>query len=184
MPAPSFAIRRVGGRDEIRIPARWSIGALLFFVVWLIAWSVAGAALARWWPPWTWIGLVWLAAKLVFGWFYAGVALAWMLGGVERIAVTDQDLIVRYAILGVPVVTRTYRGRDIRYLGVSGMPQAGGFADPSPPFLSSSRCGALKFLHRESTVYLGHDLGAADARSVVLWLARLLPSGAMEDQAV
>lgn len=169
------------GHEELRIPAAWpGLTGFSALLVSLPLWI--GAASFKFGPKilysgWTGLLLVFAIATCCFV-VYAILQIAWWLGGAERLAVIGQNLLVRHTILGVPIVTRSYRGEDIRFLDAIDVPRAGRLAEPFLPFASSGRCGRLKFFYRSATVYLGHGLGAADGKCVAAWLAQKLPSTA------
>ncbi|MCX8253523.1 hypothetical protein RHAL1_01990 [Beijerinckiaceae bacterium RH AL1] len=179
---PSFRLGRFDGHEQITIPARRFSGQLLGLAACLVTWpllaftKLLGGVIAGGWKA----GLFLIGATLFVVLVFAVLQIIWWLVGSERISVIGTDLLVRHTILSVPVAARSYRGAEIRFLAPTSYMPPTTFSEPSVPFLGESGRGALKFWYRGSTIYIAHDLLAADAAAVVDWLAERLPSGAVE----
>src|SRR5450755_4696616 len=99
--SPRFVIETVDGRDQIAVKPERNLFLILFLIVWLGGWTIAGVStfttlLSKGFQPFL---AFWLCGWAL-GEALVVTTLCWMLTGTEILRVPGSDLEVSHRILG------------------------------------------------------------------------------------
>lgn len=158
-------MRKEAARLLIRIPAAKNYFVMFFMVLWICVWSLMGVIGFFSFPEFYPFILVWL-----FTWALVGLIvisrLVWMLGGVEEIEFTTNQLTVTHSSLGIQR-QRVFQTKDIiglltssSYTGLFRNNYAG------LPF-GFGRRGSIQLHHRGKVVRIGNGLDDFAARELL-----------------
>lgn len=176
--APRFIIERGLRGEQIRVPARRNIFALLFLPFWLFFWTIGGIfAIGEFARTGEAFLALWLCGWAV-GWLAAAGVIAWMLCGAELLRVTGGDLEIGESLFGW-ARTRLYRGGEVRGLTGNSTPFFAQFQF-ALPFVMRPRSGSVKFHYGARTIYAAQGLDEAEGQMIVTHLLRQLPRTAGE----
>ncbi|MCW3846053.1 hypothetical protein OF829_02305 [Sphingomonas sp. LB-2] len=171
-------IEYVGGVEQLRLPVRRHILALLFLPFWLTGWTIGGAdAITEVMDEPNLFLAVWLCGW-AFGWVAAASAFAAMLVGSEILRVQGGDLEVIHRI-GPLRRSWRYRGGEIRHL--SRCYEDDGFFTRGRgwvPLLSRPARGEVAFDYGSDRIFIAMDATGNDGDAIEEWLTARLPRSA------
>ena len=177
--AARFVVERVGGAEQIRIPAVRSLFVLAFLGVWLCGWTIGGAtALATLRQGFNLFLVVWMVGWAL-GWVVVVATIGWQLAGAEILRAEGGDLEIGWRI-GPLGRRRLYRGVEIRELeAVPSLPASRWAEAQGPAFFGASRGGSLRFTYGARTIHAAVGLDAPEARMILEHLRMRLPMSAV-----
>ncbi|MEZ0242130.1 MAG: hypothetical protein ACAH11_02060 [Sphingomonas sp.] len=171
-------IEFVGGVEQLRLPVRRQIFALLFLPFWLAGWTAGGifamGAFIK--EPHLFLA-VWLCGW-AFGWIFVALTIASQVAGAEILRVRAGDLEVLHRI--GPIRRRwRYRGGAIRNL-TRLYPENGIFARQrmEVPLFVRARSGEVGFEYGSDRITIAAGATGSDGDAIVDWLSARLPGTA------
>lgn len=164
--------------EKLTIPADQNLFVIVFFFIWLTAWTVAGLS----WIVKLIATLDPSVLPLLIGWSLAwlmsGSFLAWMLTGRETLRLVGANLEVTREIMGYEL-QRLFAGQEIRQIATRVPFRFPGCVFFPSPIRLSGNSGSVHFSYRGRSYELAYGMNTVEAAAIADWLRERLP-GARE----